>query len=323
MPRLAPRAILRVALLLLALLWVPWVVAWAVDLEGRSWLIPSAAAFLPYALGATVIVAVLAALARARAALVVAVIGILVLAVPRIGRATSDPQPAAAGTTLTVATANVYIGKSDPDRLARLAAEHGVDVFAIQENTRRWDAAMETSELARRFPYRRSVPGREGHAEGLAVLSRWPIDSAAALSGDWRSLGVLVQVPGNGNAATPVQVRSVHPFPPFSNENLDCWRRCTRALTQAAQLAPATILAGDWNATLDHHPIRHVLAAGYRDAAEEAGLGWRPTWSNGSWGGLTIDHVLVTRGIAVQGVTAHDQPPSDHDVVVARLRLPR
>ncbi len=133
------------------------------------------------------------------------------------------------------------------------------------------------------------------------MLSRWPIDSAAALSGDWRSLGVLVQVPGNGNAATPVQVRSVHPFPPFSNENLDCWRRCTRALTQAARLAPATILAGDWNATLDHHPIRHVLAAGYRDAAEEAGrlapdlverlLGWahdrpraRDAWHRGAGG---------------------------------------
>lgn len=311
---------LSAALLLLALLWLPWALLTAIDLEARSWVIPSAVAFLPYALAATALVAVVALVARARAALIVALVGVAVLGIPTVGRATSDDQPAARGPELTVATANVFLGRSDPDALARRAAEGQVDVFAIQENTRRWDAAMRRSSLAARFPYLVTMPGPEGRADGLAVLSRWPIERVARPAGDDRSLGVVVAVPGT---RTLVHVRSVHPYPPFSAQNLPCWRRCIRALAATHAPGQATILAGDWNATLDHHPVRDLMSAGFRDASEETGLGLRPTWSNGTWGGLVIDHVLVSSSVAVRGVTAHDQPGSDHDVVVARLRLPR
>lgn len=320
MPRRSARTALRAALLLLAFVWLPWLVLWLVDLEGRSWLVPSAAAFLPYGAAATLLVLIAALVARARPAVIVATIGLVLLVAPRIGRATTDAQPSARGPELTVATANVYIGHSDPAALERRAASAGVDVFAIQENTRRWDAAMLRSRLAQRFPYRITVPGREGRADGLAVLSRWPIERVPPPAGDARSLGAYVRVPG---ATGLVLVRSVHPFPPFDAHNLVCWRRCIRALEASQRFARSTILAGDWNATLDHHPLRDLMASGFRDAAEERGLGLRPTWSNGSWGRLTIDHVLVTRGVAVQGVTAHDQPGSDHDVLIARLRLPR
>lgn len=311
---------LRAVLLVLAFVWVPWVAVWLVDVEGRSWLVPSAAAFLPYAAGATALVLLAALIVRARAAAIVATVGVALLVVPRIGRATSDEQPAAAGPRVTVATANVFIGHADPAALERRAAASGVDVFAIQENTRRWDAAMLRSRLAQRFPYRLTVPGREGRADGLAILSRWELERVPPPTGDARSLGAYLRVPG---ARGLVQIRSVHPFPPFDAHNLACWRRCTRALASSQRSAQQTILAGDWNATLDHHPMRDLMASGFRDAAEERGLGWRPTWSNGSWGALTIDHVLVTRGIAVEGVAAHDEPESDHDVLIAHLRLPR
>jgi endonuclease/exonuclease/phosphatase family metal-dependent hydrolase len=319
-PRLTARSALRAVLLLLAFVWVPWAVLWLVDLEGRSWLVPSAAAFLLYGAAATVLVLLLALVARARAAAIVAAVGLAVLVVPRVGRATSDAQPVATGPRLTVATANVYIGHADPVALERRAAEAGVDVVAIQENTRRWDAAMLRTRLAQRYPHHLSIPGREGRADGLALLSRWPLEQVAPPAGDTRSLGAVIRVPG---ASGPVQVRSVHPFPPFDASNLECWRRCTRALAALQRSAATTILAGDWNATLDHHPMRDLMASGFRDASEERGLGLRPTWSNGSWGRLTIDHVLVSRGVAVQGVTAHDQPESDHDVLIAQLRLPR
>ena len=40
----------------------------------------------------------------------------------------------------------------------------------------------------------------------------------------------------------------------------------------------ATILAGDFNATLDHVELRRLLGTGYRDAAASLGRGLTPTW---------------------------------------------
>jgi endonuclease/exonuclease/phosphatase family metal-dependent hydrolase len=313
------RAIVRAVVCIAAPVWVPWAAMAAWDLEARSWLVPSASAFLPYAAAATAAALALALLTRVRSAAIVAAVGLVVLVAPRIDRVTRDRQPTASGPAITLATANVYIGHGDPAFLTRLVQQHHIDVFAIQENTRRGDAAMLHTPLRTLLPHRILVPGAEGKAEGLAIWSRWPIAAVPRPPGDARSLGVIVHPPG----ASPIQVRSVHPFPPFSAQNLVCWRQCIRALTHAGvPAAHTTILAGDWNATLDHHPIRDLVASGFRDAAEQRGLGWRPTWSNGSWGGLAIDHVFVSRGVAVEEVAAHNLPRSDHDVVVVRLRLP-
>lgn len=81
------------------------------------------------------------------------------------------------------------------------------------------------------------------------------------------------------------------------------------------------LLLGDFNATLDHHPLRGVLDAGFRDAAEQTGDAGRPTWAQGPKR-LTIDHILVGPGVAVERVTVYPLARTDHDVVVAELRLP-
>lgn len=318
------RRALNLILLLAGVAWVPWVLAWRVDVEALTWLVPSAVAFLPYAAAFTLLVLVVSVAVRAPGAIAAALLGLVLLTVPRLGRVTSDPQPRADGPRFTVATANLLVGRSDPAWLAREAVRARVDVLAVQENTVAWDERAQASPLAAQFPHVLSVPDREGRASGLALWSRWPLRRVPSPEGDSRTLGALVAVPG----AAPVQVRSAHPFPPFNMHNLRCWRVCTRALI-GVRSGPASggardaILAGDWNATLDHHPLRDLLASGFRDAAEERGLAWRPTWSNGSWQGLSLDHVLVSERVAVLKVRAHDQPGSDHDVVVATLRLPR
>ncbi|MBO9532171.1 MAG: endonuclease/exonuclease/phosphatase family protein [Solirubrobacteraceae bacterium] len=313
----ATRLLLGVA----ALLWVPWLIATTVDIDARSWRIPAAVAFLPYVVVLTAVVLVVAALLRSRAAAIGALIGLVVLGIPRLGRLTHDDQPAARGPIVTIATGNVLVGHADPTFLARLVRGEHVDLLAIQENTPEWDAAARRAGLLRTLTHGATDPDPRPGAAGLALWSRWPITRLPAAPGDHRSLGGLVNVPG---AATPVHVRSVHPPPPFNARNVPCWKRCTRAFRHAADATGDALLVGDFNATLDHHPIRSLLGDdGFRDAAEEAGAAWRPTWSNGSWATLTIDHVLATRRIAIEGVTVHDLPGSDHDVVVARVRLPR
>jgi endonuclease/exonuclease/phosphatase (EEP) superfamily protein YafD len=83
------------------------------------------------------------------------------------------------------------------------------------------------------------------------------------------------------------------------------------------------VLAGDFNATLDHATLRRLIGRGYADAADRAGRGLVPTWGLGqSRPPLTIDHVLLDRRCAVQSVQIHDLPGSDHRALFARLRLP-
>lgn len=314
------------ALLLAALLWVPFLLATVFDLD-RRWQVPAAVAFLPYALVLTAVVAVVAAVARRWLAVAVAVLGLLVLGVPRADRVVADDQPAARGPQLVVATSNIFVGNGDFRRLAELVRRERVDVLAVQENTPGSDEELARIGLRRQLPGGASTPDERPGAAGLALFTREPLAVQPPPRGDHRSLGGVVSV--RGARGDGVVVRSVHPPPPFSNANLRCWKRCTRAyasLLGREGTAPggrAVILAGDFNATLDHHPLGSLIDAGYRDAAEQTGDGWRTTWTaRRGLQRLTLDHILVSRGVAVEEVTVHPLGSTDHHVVIARLRLP-
>jgi endonuclease/exonuclease/phosphatase (EEP) superfamily protein YafD len=83
------------------------------------------------------------------------------------------------------------------------------------------------------------------------------------------------------------------------------------------------VLAGDFNATLDHAPLRDVLRLGYADAAREVGNSLTPTWGPlGKRAVITIDHVLVDRRCAVLASSVHAIPGTDHRAVYAEIRLP-
>ena len=83
------------------------------------------------------------------------------------------------------------------------------------------------------------------------------------------------------------------------------------------------VLAGDFNATLDHAPLRGVLRLGYADAARAVGNALAPTWGPlGRPALITIDHVLVDRRCAVLASSVHVIPGTDHRAVYAEIRLP-
>jgi endonuclease/exonuclease/phosphatase (EEP) superfamily protein YafD len=86
------------------------------------------------------------------------------------------------------------------------------------------------------------------------------------------------------------------------------------------------VLAGDFNATLDHALLRRLLDTGYRDAAATVGAGLVGTW--GPYDGdpippVVIDHVLADRRVGVVAVSVHRVPGSDHRAVLASLTPPR
>jgi endonuclease/exonuclease/phosphatase (EEP) superfamily protein YafD len=86
------------------------------------------------------------------------------------------------------------------------------------------------------------------------------------------------------------------------------------------------ILAGDFNATLDHHELRRLIGRGYHDAGEQAGTGLRmtfPTDASPLPELVAIDHVLADRRIRVVSVRTVPIEGSDHRGVLADLVLPR
>ena len=85
------------------------------------------------------------------------------------------------------------------------------------------------------------------------------------------------------------------------------------------------ILAGDFNATLDHRELRRLIGRGYHDAAEQAGSGLRMTWPTTKSplpALVSIDHVLADRRVKVASARTVAVPGSDHRGVLVDLILP-
>jgi endonuclease/exonuclease/phosphatase family metal-dependent hydrolase len=106
---------------------------------------------------------------------------------------------------------------------------------------------------------------------------------------------------------------------------LKLWRRDLLAEPRADRSQSPRVLLGDFNATLDHAPLRELISRGYRDAADTTGKGLIGTW--GPYDGspippVTIDHVLVDERIGVREVSVHPIPGSDHHAIVAGLTVP-
>jgi endonuclease/exonuclease/phosphatase (EEP) superfamily protein YafD len=83
------------------------------------------------------------------------------------------------------------------------------------------------------------------------------------------------------------------------------------------------VLAGDFNATLDHAVLRDLLGTGYIDAAEFTGAGLIATWPVGRHLPplVTIDHVLVDRRSAAVATSVQTIAGSDHRAVFADLLI--
>ena len=124
--------------------------------------------------------------------------------------------------------------------------------------------------------------------------------------------------------APPVWLKAVHPSPPVSAVSAPGWQEALAALPGADARGDVEIMAGDFNATLDHSELRELLDRGWVDAADAVGEGFAWTWPARRRRALplTIDHVLVDRRVRVEGVTVVRVPGSDHRAVIAQLRLP-
>lgn len=314
----------------LAALFVAPFTAWAVvRLAGleRGWPLVPLLAFTPYAGAASVLPLVTAvALGRWPVAVVAALTTlafagcVLPRVTGRLPRATRRADPGSGGARLRVLTNNLLSGTADPDEVLDLVRRHRVDLLALQEYTPAAEKALRLAGLAESLPYQVTHPlDKPG---GSALYSRFPLTDRGyrALPQEFGQSRATVRVPGAGE----VLVESVHPASPSTPGWLDPWRTGLGAQPPAMRDGPVRILLGDFNATLDHAPLRRLLRTGYRSAAGSAGAGLVGTWpyDGTRLPRVMIDHVLVDRRVTVHAVSVHRVTGTDHRAVFAELSLP-
>jgi endonuclease/exonuclease/phosphatase (EEP) superfamily protein YafD len=249
--------------------------------------------------------------------LVVSLLGVLLhagLLVPSYAGSHASGRP-----DLTVLTSNLRLGRGDTDEVTRFAERGDADVVVLQEVTPQ--ALDDLADLRRELPHQAGMPFVG--ARGTVVLSRYPLEEISQLKiyqGAW----VMHVV-----APKPFWLVAVHTSQPVGW--IDTWRADHRALlwntTLALKKGPL-VMAGDFNATLDHRPMRMLLDLGLSDAARQSNAGWQPTWPGDpdveralpfGLGAVAIDHVLVSKQFSAISTSTERIDRTDHRALLARL----
>jgi endonuclease/exonuclease/phosphatase family metal-dependent hydrolase len=191
-----------------------------------------------------------------------------------------------------------------------------VDVLSLQEFTPDARSGLAEQGLGELLPHEVSDP--QWGAGGSAIYSRHPLKALPPLPGTVMSHPrAVLELDGRR-----VEVTAVHPLPPIGS-GLPDWKHSLATLPSPDPTGGTVrILAGDFNATLDHARFRALLARGYTDTADRRGEGLTTTWGFTSFPRLTLDHVLVPPSVAVRSHDVLRLTGSDHRPVLAALRLP-
>ncbi|HWG15750.1 MAG TPA: endonuclease/exonuclease/phosphatase family protein [Streptosporangiaceae bacterium] len=227
-------------------------------------------------------------------------------------------QPANHGPTLRVLTLNLYVGRADAEAVVAQVRRAAADVLFVQELTGDAMTRLQQAGLDDLMPYTQLELW--GGTRGSGIYSRFRLSEGpfVALAHAAQPTALLT-LPG-GKA---VDLICVHPSAPTQRRaGAGRWRQELGALPPPG--GRPRVVAGDFNATLDHAAFRDVLRLGYADSAQQTGSGLIPTWGPPGRGAvLTLDHVLADQSCAVRGYSVHVVPGSDHRAVSAEIQLSR
>ena len=227
-------------------------------------------------------------------------------------------EPPAAGRRLTVMTVNLFHGHADTQAISRHVRAHGVDVLVLTEVQGPAPSKLRADGVYGQLPY--VFP--DGPAAGTTVIrSRHRLAPAPGPPG-------VDTMNSRNPAATlrlgrPLTLRAVHPPPP-TPRRVRKWRSTLANLIHWAQRTGGPlVMAGDFNASVDHPAMRHLLASGLRDAHEVAGEGRPATWPNhrSMPAFVHLDHVLV-RSLDVASAQEMRLTGTDHDAILVELIVP-
>jgi endonuclease/exonuclease/phosphatase (EEP) superfamily protein YafD len=306
----------------------------AATLVVRAWPVSNVFALVaaigsPYAPFVALTGLVLAALSRRILLSIIAVLVVTatsVFLVPQyyFGRSTEGNQYA----DIRMLSSNLRKGRADASSFVGLATE-SADVITVSELTPEEAERFSQAGIGEVFPYSVLIPA--AGAGGIGLWSRFPLTTVTPgkRPGNMAIAAARLRVPG---VRLHPLVASVHVTSPVANErdSVDDWRRGIAAAKAVldgfadAAGSAAVIVAGDFNSTHDMRQFRDLLTNGYRDAVEQTGAGFVPTFPANSWlpPVLAIDHVL-TRGCRAATVRATTIAGSDHRGLLATVQIPR
>ncbi|MER6949820.1 endonuclease/exonuclease/phosphatase family protein [Nonomuraea sp. NPDC000554] len=271
----------------------------------------------PYAAASSLVPLLMAAAGRRRAATAVALLTTTAFGFAVLPRALGSAE-ATVGRPLRVLTVNMLFGRADAQAIVDLAQRYDADVLSTQELTPGAVADLDAAGLKTLMPHR--VLQDEWSASGSGLFSRHPL---TPLDHEMPQVGhhmpaALIALPGG----KPIEFLDVHTFTPLGPQVAN-WNAAFDAFPPPSK-ETVRVLAGDFNATLDHAPMRRLLARGYKDAADTVGAGLVPTWPANKRVPpiITIDHVLVDERVGVKEVSVHTVPQTDHRAVFAVLSVP-
>jgi endonuclease/exonuclease/phosphatase family metal-dependent hydrolase len=303
-----------------AAIWALWALLRLTGAETGYPLVPLMA-YTPYMAVAVLLPLALSLSLRRWAPAALAGAAGLYLALAVLPRALPDGEASQplGGPTLNVLSANIFRGEGNLTELVNLVRDRDADLLCVQELTPEAAYRLRRLGLEEVLPHSELSVAPGSYGGGIwSRLPLRPLDSPPP--SEFRMPRAAVRVPGFG----PLRVVDVHPHPPIRGR-VASWREGLESLPPAAANGPPWILAGDFNATLDHSELRDVLSSGYRDSADVRGEGLSMTWSarRSLPPPVAIDHVLVDERVSVLEFSREDLPLSDHHPVFAKLSLPR
>lgn len=241
-----------------------------------------------------------------------------------VGNPTSIAGPSV---EVRVLSSNLRFGRAAPEGFVKLARENA-DVITVSELTPEAVERFNRAGLADSFPHSQLLPAQG--AGGIGIWSRHPLTEVTAKRRrSVRIPGARVAIPG---VELPPLVASVHIQSPVSDntDTVDSWRYgMAGAKAQldnfAREAGPAAvIIGGDYNSTPDMRQFRDLLTNGYRDAVEQLGAGFAPTFRSNSGVPplITIDHILI-RNAEAESIKTVTVEGSDHRALLATVLVPR
>ena len=293
------------------------------ELFGLDELTPFAqlVAFRPQGLAVALLLALLMVLRRGWR-IAAALVGVLALTGGALTapRKFSDARPAPAGSrVLTIMVANVLGGGADAGDVAQVIRERKPDLVSLPE-----------AQVDVREEIRAQLQGLD--YKGYTTQPVKAVESATSVLVS-SSLGAVGFDPEGGTAfghivvtgGTLGEIRLIvyHGFPPLPDA-VTTWKQDLQVLRHWCSEDPPTIVAGDFNATLDHAEFRHALGGNCRSVAPAVGGGLVGTWPADQPAVVRtqIDHVVTTRQFQPGGFATYEIVGTDHRAVVATVAVP-
>lgn len=246
----------------------------------------------------------------------------------------SEAMPAKTGTSVRVLAWNTAGEAVSADAIAATILEQQADIIALPETT---ESAGEDIALKLRAA---GHPMWVHHVQFRPDVQRGPdswqttvlispalgdysvIESSADGSSNTGSVPSAVVMPVDGKGPTVVAVHTVAP----REGEMTGWSSDLRWVADQCPAGKNVILAGDFNATLDHMAALGTEGGDMgacRDVASRAGSGGLGTWPTSlpALAGAPIDHVMATAQWRPSGSAVLPGSPggSDHRALITQL----